>query len=475
MSSEKPTQACIDSQVGALLIPYALSTLRDEDIERFELHLLHCPACQAELEAAAAEIEMLASTRDEFVQRAYSENEDFESQYERLRQTVVSDLSRTPIARTPNWLEMTWEVLWRRKWVVGAVGAVAVAILFGIRPGPESIPPPYAINDVPLGAKSSSKPPAKPEGMTALPQQDPAEGIVTTPEHKAVIEQKVVEVQTEVFPQTAVTVTPQASGIVQPEQVNAPATDRITETAESAKPESAPYEPLADKIESTGQTRAVTEISSLLKKQPGFKVDPERASEPKAPLAESVTEPAQPELLPNEVVIEYQAPQVKVDVSSKEVRISGAEREERASASELVQSAELQQMADLALGKLDPGMYTLSNDTYSLAAPAKQSGSVTDTTVQRTFIEPGVSALTEKKYSKARELFQSAYNRLPAGTQRDEADLLLIRTLILTGHVDTAKERLRSREKLVADSSRQAEIRQAIVTIDSLQAVQPRK
>ncbi len=472
MSSEKPTQTCIDPQVGALLIPYALSTLRDEDIERFELHLLHCPACQAELEAAVAEIEMLTNTRDEFVQRAYSENEDFESQYERLRQTVVSAPSRTPIARTPNWLEMTWEVLWRRKWVVGAVGAVAVAILFGIRPGPESIPPPYAINDVPLGAKSSSKPPAKPEGMTALPQQDPAEGIVATPEHKAVIEQKVVKVQPETVPQTAVTVTPQALDITQPEQVSAPATDRI---AESAKPESEPYQPLADKIESTGQTRAVTEISSLLKKQPGFKVDPERASEPKAPVAESVTEPAQPELLPNEVVIEYQAPQVKVDVSSKEVRISGAEREERASASELVQSAELQQMADLALGKLDPGMYTLSNDTYSLAAPAKQSGSVTDTTVQRTFIEPGVSALTEKKYSKARELFQSAYNRLPAGTQRDEADLLLIRTLILTGHVDAAKERLRSREKLVADSSRQAEIRQAIVTIDSLQAVQPRK
>jgi hypothetical protein len=52
---------CTDSKLGALLHAYELKTLSEEEIERFEIHLLECEYCFDEVQSFAEESSILAS------------------------------------------------------------------------------------------------------------------------------------------------------------------------------------------------------------------------------------------------------------------------------------------------------------------------------------------------------------------------------------------------------------------------------
>ena len=121
---------CINPKLGNLIHAYELKTLKDEDAEQFELHLLSCDHCFNELSSFHDEVSMLLS--DDQIKQAVEEN----------LTTKASGAS----AKRP-----AWRSLWPERMPIvlkPAVGYVLTALVIVVWLGSSILNPPEKIRGV---------------------------------------------------------------------------------------------------------------------------------------------------------------------------------------------------------------------------------------------------------------------------------------------------------------------------------------
>jgi hypothetical protein len=180
MKSTIPHTNCTDPTIGELLVPYGLGTLNTEDATRFEDHLIECHFCQTELEAGFSALDILQRARPELVEELKSSGEDFESQLARLH-------GKTGREREFESMRGRWRRFWNamvNPWVYGPVAATVAAILIiiqlDVRPPTQKLSAPPATQELsrimPQGSEGTV-----PENSAVASPTDEAEKTAAAP------------------------------------------------------------------------------------------------------------------------------------------------------------------------------------------------------------------------------------------------------------------------------------------------------
>jgi hypothetical protein len=422
VTPDKPTQECSDPRIGALLVSYALGTLPEKDAERFEHHLLHCPACQQEMEEAAPVLETLAATREQFVLRARKEKEDFESQFDRLNRDAKVGARKGRTAQPWSWIETIGTVLWGRKWMVAAVCAVAVAVLLVIRHGPESLPPPLVKNEIPEKLGSTPEPPMASSDYGA--GQQPASKLLKERAAEISVAEKVQTVRAD-----------------QPKK---------SEDSGAAAQHAGVQSEHAPPIAAAGEDQALTmSARSLQMTTPSFPPADLRQ------LAETALGTFHPE--------QYEYP-------SPANRAGSA-----AASSELARSpsAKLDQSVSREMAAADT---LFARRRYGEARDLYERRWKEDSSDVRLQVMAGVASLAQGDDERAKTSLELAYTLLPEGAQKKDVGLLLTRADILAGRLKEARNRLQNFVGVENDPDLKRFAQSALAQIDSfenLHAPQP--
>jgi tetratricopeptide (TPR) repeat protein len=439
VTPEKPTQECSDPQIGALLVSYALGMLQETEAERFEHHLLHCSACQQELEESTPALETLASSREQFVVRAHKEKEDFESQFARLARDKQTVSRHGMSEKARGWIETIWTVLWGRKWVVGAAGAIAVLVLFGIRHGPESVSPPVVENAIPLKSWSSSRQTTGSVSDSQLASND--YGTELKPENQ--LDVSPAPAQVELNKKRMMDISAKTARTSEPEQPRKSedttaermvgAAEQVAEVqSEIAPPRAAGSEdqvlvPSAQYVQTSGRSFPPADLMQLAETALGT-FDPEQYEYP-SPTSKAGSSPAIPELARS---------------------LDGVAEES---------SADEVATADALFARR---RYGEARDLYE----RKWKEDSTDVRLQ---VMAGVASLAQGDNERARTALELAYRRLPSGAQKDDVGLLLARADILAGRLNEARNRLQDFLGVASDPDRKEFAQRAIATMDSFE------
>jgi tetratricopeptide (TPR) repeat protein len=440
VTPDNPTQECSDPQIGALLVSYAFGTLRDIETERFEQHLLHCPACQRELEEAAPALEILAATREEFVLRAHDEKEDFESQYEQLARARREASQNVRPKNSESWIEALWSAVWGRKWMIGTVGVAAVAILFAIKRGPEFVPRPIVEKKAPMAVAPSTA------QRMELPSIAPMASSDHIGEMQAKTEREIPSVHSmsELSKMRSATV---------PTLEDAPTTESAPPVAanesEAVIPESA-----ADQI--TLSKEALSAIAAPESQSMDVSSKTLRMSDKSMPSADfkQIADIALGTFRPEQFMNLKPQAGIEPGIPSYNLERSPGKKS-----------------SGLAAGEVTTADTLFSQRRYDEARDQYEQRMKEDTTNAWLQMMVGVTSLAQGDYARAQTSLQHANALLPPGSRQDEVGLLLVRADLGAGRLDEAKNRLRQLAQGASDSSRKAAAQAAIVRIDSLESL----
>jgi hypothetical protein len=438
--TEKPMLECTDPEIGALLMSYGLGTLTDAEEEKFELHLLHCPACQQEIESASLSLNALSEAREQFVLHAHQENEDFESQYEKLardRQTVSAEVK---VDKSRGWLEVFWEAVWGRRWIIGTAGAVAIAMVFVLREGPK-LTQPSVVKDESVSMHYVLSPPrAGMKADTSAVKNQPVQvGIAETQEAEEprILTQPIGEKK------EAITLKAKAAEPRQVEQYPGVIAQQEVMTESAAEIVEAKDDEVIIGQEMVVQYDAVTSIMVDEK----LNADSNRVDEYDQ-IAEIVLGKLDPDQYSDLYAAqETESPEAIHSLIAKAPEFKVDEQVEHKRAIKNDSSIVKQQPAE--------------------AWDSNESQEKRDTTDASPQVMAGVASLAKGDYAAAKVSLESTYRLLPEGVQRNDIGLLLVRTDILAGQFEEAKGRLQSIAASETDSVRKAFTLSAVAKIDS--------
>ena len=441
MSLDFKSPECDDPATGALLVSYVLGTLPENDLVRFELHLLQCSACQQEMEAAAPALESLAATREEFVKRAHKEGEDFDSQYVRLLRDKQVYAKDSALRNIPKLIESIWEALWSRKWIIGTAGTVVVALLFTLRQGPEPVEPAKVQVSPNLLHKGMPKAlsPAEPEQKTGSDST-----VQSSPPAPMLQEWEVTE---------TTTVGSQIENVEKPAL-----SSQVRESAqqEAGKSEGESLQDII-RVHDANTNAALEEIESPLI------AAEERASYIGQELVITATVPDQQNdlnRLADLALGKFDPAQFSDSYSIQESALPESVQKRMLDEAEYRNAApgEPETNPDSLMGK---GQYLAARQIYESKWKA-------DSTDMNSLVMAGVTALAQGDNVGSRTALELAYFRLSHGEQKYRIGLLLARVDILAGELDNAKLQLAELAGSEENPERKDFAQKAIARIDSL-------
>jgi hypothetical protein len=433
VTEDKTKQTCIDPEIGALLIPYALGTLKPADEEKFELHVLHCPACQSELEEATPALDTLKSTREQFVERARVEDESFASQYGRLQNKRQSGSRRSLVNTLGHWLEGLGAILWGRRWIVGTASVVAIAFIFLLRSGPEHFfnhTTPQAnirVLDISQLTKLKSDTPvvSKEEIIATGPEKVKEERTLSS--EKLSAEESVSQiVQEQSIPHSSSSVgaaqQPQAMAQVNEKQTRVPVPDeeRIPVAVNS-------------EVASEGVAVSASEVQSFRA------IDLNQLADLSLGTLQTVG--------------------LESEVGSS---VRGGRPSSEMSARDMSQS-----LAAIPKEKATPTDSQLARGRYPEAKVLYEKSGMEDSISSHNLLMSGIASLKKGEYRQAQTFFESADRILPPSAQKDNLALLLARTNILQGQLSIAKSHLQNILSSSNDPDKKLLAQKAIAQIDS--------
>lgn len=438
MTEDKTKQACIDPEIGALLVSYALGTLKPADEEKFELHLLHCSACQSELEEATPALDTLKSTREQFVERVQAEDESFASQYSRLQNNRQSGTRRSLANTLRHWMEGFGAVLWGRRWIVGTASVAAIAFIFLLRSGPESI------FNYTAPQENGSKPEIS--QLMKLKSQAPVSPQAT------IVESKPEEVKDIPQPHSTLKLSEEETGQIVQEQ-------SIPQTFSSV---GAAQQPQAMAQVNAKQTRVPVPDEERIP----IAINSEIAAEGAAISASEVQSfpPADLNQLADLSLGTLQTVGLESEVGSS---VRGGRPSSEMSARDMSQS-----LAAIPKEKATPADSQLARSHNPEPKVQNDQRWKEDSTSAHSLLMSGIASLNNGEYRQAQTAFESADRMLPQSVQKDELALLLARTNILQGQLSIAKSRLQDMLNSSNDPDKKMLAQKAIAQIDSFINVQ---
>ena len=439
MPDQSPHE-CNDPQLGALLISYALGTLNDAAAEKFEQHLLHCSSCQQELSEATPILETLAASREQLVQRAHEEQEDFESQYNRLIHIKEAAAEHAASGKPRRWMESIWTVVWGRRWIIGTAGAIAFAALFALRQPSEYIPSTPKVE-----TPSAVAPPAAMQ-LRAVPDSSLASQDYEV-KRKAVSPQEIMSA-------------PARPDVASKMAIPRPLADQLAVPM--------PEEPVIAAESHVDQTIPATEEMVAV---PGEADQPMATSVliPEAELLQAAADTtsagdfgrmadvALGNFDPYQYQFADQSTRGGRSAEASEFRAYGVEK----SAGKTRRDA----------GAIADSLF--ADRRYDEAQIYYEREFTADSTDTRSRIMVGVTLFAKGQPERARTFLIPAYELLPQGTAKDDVGLLIARSDLLAGRLDDARNRLEQITQSASDPSRKTIALRAIGRLDSLRNRRP--